>query len=290
MFDLYTTKSGTLKEKLLYSFGTNGGPNDGASPGSGVIQTSINNVWSDTIYGTTGGGGVYSAGAIFAISLKTGQEKLLHSLDGVNDGYLITAGLTQDSKGNLYGVAQAAGNTNACNNQGCGTLFRITPKGDFKVLHAFLGGPTDGQTPQGTLLNDGHDNLFGTTQQGGANGGGTIFELTSSGKYKVLYTKFASGAWPVAQLTIDPSGNLYGVSQGGGQYLEGMAFELTPAGKFTDIHDFGITSPCCDAYNPTGSLSYDDSNGPALYGAEPGGTYSCVTEGGCGVIFKLTPP
>ena len=44
------------------------------------------------------------------------------------------------------------------------------------MLYSFQGG-TDGFYPKGGLLLDGSGNLYGTTEYGGANGYGTVFEL-----------------------------------------------------------------------------------------------------------------
>ena len=46
-----------------------------------------------------------------------------------------------------------------------------------KILYSFTGG-SDGGAPQGGLVLDGKGNLYGTTQQGGSDSGGTVFEVT----------------------------------------------------------------------------------------------------------------
>lgn len=288
-----TNKKGVWKENLLYSFGTNDGSNDGSNPNSGVIQWEDDGFnWSTSVYGTTGGGGVHQAGAIIAVSLTTGNETLLHSMNGTTDGATVPAGLVADDKGNLYGVAEFAGDMEECNNAGCGTIFRVSQKGDFKVLHYFAGGPTDGRAPTATLVVGAGSDLvlYGTTVAGGTNDGGTIFRLdATTDKYKVLYKDFANGSYPLAALVFDDRGYLYGTSQNGGQLQGGYAFELTPTGTFTDIHDFGSTNPCCDAYSPTSGLFFTQYlSKRRLFGAAPGGTQSCVTEAGCGVVFLLT--
>ena len=40
---------------------------------------------------------------------------------------------------------------------------------------------TNGAEPYGSLIADAHGDLFGTTLRGGANGDGTVFEITGSG-------------------------------------------------------------------------------------------------------------
>lgn len=67
-----------------------------------------------------------------------------------------------------------------------------------------------------------------------------------------------------------------------------MAFEPAPDGTISDIDGFGGANRCCDAYNPTsGRFSTQYLSKKRLFGAAPGGTYSCVTECGWGAVFLL---
>jgi uncharacterized repeat protein (TIGR03803 family) len=282
VFELTSKNGSTYKKKLVYSFGTNGGSNDGSNPDSGIIMDTNGNM-----YGTTAGGGPYSAGTIFKISPQ-GTETVLHAMNGADEGYLLEAGLVMDGKGNLYGVAQGAGNTQACN-EGCGTIFKVSPSGKLTVLHAFTGnngqGQVDGRAPFGGLVMDGTGALFGTTSAGGTYDLGTAFEITAAGKYKVLYADFSftTGASPGATLALDNhvGGYIYGTTSSGGYNGNGVVFALTLAGKYTDIHDFGMVG---DAYNPTGGLLYTTTD--QLFGAAPGGSsVKCGNE--CGAIFVI---
>jgi uncharacterized repeat protein (TIGR03803 family) len=45
------------------------------------------------------------------------------------------------------------------------------------VLHSFPSDFSDGRYPNGLLV-DSKGNLYGTTNQGGSAGGGTVFEIT----------------------------------------------------------------------------------------------------------------
>jgi uncharacterized repeat protein (TIGR03803 family) len=93
----------------------------------------------------------------------------------------------EDTQGKLYGTTSSGGSSTACY-EGCGTLFRLTPR-DYgghltpwnKVtLHDFAGAP-DGATPYASLvpsvLAGGDVALFGTTAYGGATGNGIVFEI-----------------------------------------------------------------------------------------------------------------
>jgi uncharacterized repeat protein (TIGR03803 family) len=278
VFELTPDKKGNYKEHFLYSFG---GPNDGATPYGGVVQDRQGNV-----YGTTAGGGTESAGVIFEID-GGGNEYVLHSMNGTTDGYGPMGGLVIDGNANLYGVAYGAGDMNACNGSGCGTVFEVANGGKFSVLYRFKGG-LDGQAPEGGLTIDGSGNLFGTTQYGGSQGGGTIFEITNKGKYKQLFS-FGTGDSPLSAMWLDESGNLYGSTPSGGYYNEGYAFELDRKGNFTDMYDWGASNRGGAMYGPTGGPIVLN-NIYYLAGTGGDGSTSCDSPPSvCGAVVMLTP-
>ena len=105
------------------------------------------------------------------------------------------------------------------------------------VLYSFKGSP-DGYAPVGGLISDQSGNLFGVTMQGGANGLGTVFDLSPNGSggwnETVLYnfTGGTDGQYPFAGLTMDSQGNLYGTTFGGTSNCApkcGSVFELSPS-------------------------------------------------------------
>jgi uncharacterized repeat protein (TIGR03803 family) len=105
-----------------------------------------------------------------------------------------------------------------------------TKNGKFTALYSFAGTPNDGAQPVAGLVMDKHGNLYGTTFQGGAYGYVTVFELSSAGTEKVLYsfTGGADGSEPGASLVIDKHGNIYGTTPAGGAYGYGMVFKVVP--------------------------------------------------------------
>jgi uncharacterized repeat protein (TIGR03803 family) len=172
-------------ETNLYSFV--GYPSDGANPYAGLVQGSDGN-----FYGTTlaGGGttnfnsytGVYGDGILFRIS-PSGTYTNLHSFVGSpSDGNNPRAGLVQGSDGNFYGTTIGGGPTNSdpfFGVYGFGTVFRISPSGTYTSLYSFVGSPSDGNNPDGGLVQGSDGNFYGTTQRGGTgNGWGTVFKLT----------------------------------------------------------------------------------------------------------------
>jgi uncharacterized repeat protein (TIGR03803 family) len=156
------------KETLLYSFA--GGSSDGCQPFGTVAMDKTGN-----FYGTTEHCGSNSYGTIWKVSAK-GKETILHNFaGGTSDGCYPVAGVTLDSKGNLYGNTDECGGT-GCDGYGCGTVWELSAKGRLTLLHSFDG--SDGVLPNGEVLRTTNGTLFGTTPEGGTgcdDGCGTVW-------------------------------------------------------------------------------------------------------------------
>jgi uncharacterized repeat protein (TIGR03803 family) len=159
-----------------------------------------------------------------------------------------------------------------------------------QVIYSFTGG-NDGEYLDTDLVIDAAGNIYGTTVQGGAFGGGTVFELSPSGTgwtHTVLYsfTGGKEGGEPYKGVTLDAEGNLYGTAvTGGGGSCEGgcgVIFKLTNTGGIwtqSVIHYFTGGN---DGSGPGSGLTFDHHG--FLYGMTPtGGSY------GLGVIYQLRP-
>jgi uncharacterized repeat protein (TIGR03803 family) len=91
------------------------------------------------------------------------------------------------------------------------------------VLYSFGSQNIDGVQPSSGLVMDSKGNLYGTTEFGGANQTGTVFELspaTGGGWTEtVIYTFGPSskgdGQFPSSGLTFDAQGNMFGTTVGG---------------------------------------------------------------------------
>lgn len=231
VFELTPTQGGNWTEQILHNFNRNG--TDGYSPFAGLIIDS-----AGSLYGTTSEGGSHRWGTVFELALTQGSwtEKILHNFDPTDgtDGYLPQAALVLDAAHNLYGTTSEGGT------YGAGTVFELTPTqgGNWNetVLYSFTGN-SDGAYPQSSLTFFGSlPDLYGTTNNGGANRAGTVFELTPTqgGTWieAVLYNFGGSGtdgAIPNGGLIFDPAGNLYGMTISGGMYNSGTVFEITSA-------------------------------------------------------------
>ena len=162
------------------------------------------------------------------------------------------------------------------------------------VLYNFPSISTDGTFPESGLILDAAGNLYGTASEGGANGGGAVFEVTpTTGGGWTETTLFSftynldnsgvAGANPYGRLIFDAAGKLYGTTAYG-PYRAGTVFELTlAAGGGWDqkvVHAFG--SYGTDGLFPNGGLIRDAAGN--LYGTTiQGGAYNF------GTVFELSP-
>jgi len=165
------TSGGTLT--TLHNFGAT----DGAYPYAALIEAA-----NGYFYGTTNGGGTNSLGTVFRMS-PFGTVTTLHSFDG-NDGAAPQGALIQAIDGNFYGTTLHGGaNVGGCGGYGCGTVFKITPSGNFTTLYSFCSqmNCSDGATPMDSLVQGTDGNLYGTTYGGVAYGLGTVFKITPGG-------------------------------------------------------------------------------------------------------------
>ena len=195
-------------ESVLHSFGATGS-GDGVGPNGGLIQASDGN-----LYGLTLGGGAYSDGAVIKIT-PAGAESVLYSFGPhAADGYDPLFSLVQASDGNLYAVTLGGAHS-------VGAVVKITLAGTGSVLYSFGSQPGDGYASVGSLIQASDGNLYGLTNQGGANFFGTAFRVTLAGTETVLYafsTASNGGSDPQVQgsLIQASDGNLYGMTTFGG--------------------------------------------------------------------------
>jgi uncharacterized repeat protein (TIGR03803 family) len=197
------------------------GASDGAYPMSDLLQGLDGN-----FYGTTSRGGGSDGGTFFRIS-TSGVRTVLYNFTGGTDGSEPLRGVVQGNDGNFYGIARTGGAG------GGGVIYRITPNGVFTSLVAFsplTGGPYN-SFGNLTLGSDG--NFYGVTFQGGLADAGTIFRVTPSGSFTVLYnfTGGNDGGYPRGGLTQGSDGKFYGTTAGiNGQFssIFRYDFDLPP--------------------------------------------------------------
>ncbi|HVR45353.1 MAG TPA: choice-of-anchor tandem repeat GloVer-containing protein [Candidatus Binatia bacterium] len=268
-------------EHVVHSFGNR---RDGALPLAGLLD--VNGV----LYGTTQDGGNSTKGTVF--ELDASGERVLHSFAGAPaDGGHPTAGLIR-YKDTLFGTTRAGGQLAAG-----GTVYRISPFGQERVLHSFGVNHGDGMNPAGPLVVV-NGEFYGTTLRGGDRiSAGTVFAMSPSGSEQVLHSfdAGADGSSPLAGLVL-VGGELYGTTMNGGlterrsgDCLSGPDSTGSPTcGTIFKIDAFGREQV---VYRFRG---YSDGANPEAGLTNISGTlYGTTTWGGqhvdFGTVFRLLP-
>jgi uncharacterized repeat protein (TIGR03803 family) len=205
---------------------TNSAPN-GVDPDGLVVGSDGN------IYGTTFGGGTDGYGTVFKI-IPSGSLTTIANFAptaGSNGAGNPGGQIVQAQDGNFYGTA-GAGTAN-CNN-GCGTIFKMSPAAALTTLYSFcLTSPcSNGSTPTG-LMQASNGLFYGTTTAGGANGDGTVFSL-SAGTYA---------------LSVNPTSMTITAGQSGQ-----ATFTVTPQNGFDSqvtLSCSGLPAEATCSFNPT---------------------------------------
>ncbi len=268
------TPSGGLT--TLYSFNAN----TGYAPLGGLTLAS-----DGDFYGTASSGGPNTGqcdpgcGTIFKITSK-GKYTTIHNFNGIPDGGGPLATMVQAPDGTFYGTASTLGNAGSY-----GTVFTITPKGKYTVVHQF--NDTDGAYPFGGLILGTDGNFYGQTDLGGASqygAFGTVYKMTPSGKVTTLHSfEQTDGDNPISDLVQGTDGNFYGTASYGGKHPNfGTVFKITSSGTFTTLHNFDST----DGSYPYAGLVQATSG--KFYGATYAGGSSTACPYGCGTVFSLS--
>jgi uncharacterized repeat protein (TIGR03803 family) len=176
VFKLTPNSDGTWKESVLYSF--TGGA-DGGSPRAGLIFDAAGYLYGTTVYGgKTSQCYHLGCGVVFKLD-PTGKESVLRAFTWSHGGIFPEGALIFDTAGNLYSTTSLGGNLNYCKHNGCGVVFKLTPKADgswvYSLLHVFLGKPA-WDPLSGLVLDKG--NFYGTAPACGGRCRGVIFEVT----------------------------------------------------------------------------------------------------------------
>ncbi|HVI08065.1 MAG TPA: choice-of-anchor tandem repeat GloVer-containing protein [Candidatus Binatia bacterium] len=132
-------------------------------------------------YGTTSQGGSDALGTVFKVT-PAGKLTVLHNFTGSPDGSTPNAGLVLANDGNFYGVTEFGGDSTNCQN-GCGTIFKMTPSGTVSILYNF--DLTTGYEPNATLTQHTNGLLYVDTTIGGMStvctqGCGVFFSLETN--------------------------------------------------------------------------------------------------------------
>ena len=216
---------------------------EGGSPKGEAIKGADGNY-----YGVTEFGGTDGVGVLFRYNPTTAAYTVLFNFTTSTSGAGArpTRAPIQASNGRLYGTCTQGGLNNL------GTLWEynlststMTKRRDFDNA---TGSTRSGSTPRGRLVQASNGIIYGTTQLGGLNNGGTIFSLNGT-TFTRLYDFPAlppgtTGSRPTNGL-IQPvaGGLLYGMTGSGGVNGGGVIFSFNITGSVvTSVYDFATAT------------------------------------------------
>jgi uncharacterized repeat protein (TIGR03803 family) len=255
----------------LVNFSGTAGTRPGAQPMGPLVFS------GNLLYGVTKTGGAANAGVIFEVS-TTGTWRSLGEFTGTTGtrpGANPAGGLLLNTDGALYGSTEFGG-TN-----GFGVAFKTTTAASpvFTTLRHFA--DATGSQPCGTLVRGSDGLLYGATANGGTNGLGAVFKISTTGTYTAIAnltgeSGAAAGSALRGGLTLSGT-QFHAVTSSGGPGNLGTAFKLTSTGTYTSLAALSPTN----GWMPGGAPAVADSNS-LLFPMSAGGT------AGGGNVMKIT--
>jgi uncharacterized repeat protein (TIGR03803 family) len=218
---------------------------------------------SNTLYGTTTGGGSSGYGAVFKIHTNGTDYAVIKNFTAPDVG----TSTNTDGAGPMAGLVQYSnrlfGTTSVGGTGGKGTVFGVNTDGtNYLVLNNFAG--TNGKNPYVGLTLSGNI-LYGTTAAGGASNKGAIFQINPGGTGFDLVKSFNSSEGALLLGGVTVGGNtLYGTTYMGGVSNRGTIYSIgTDGDAFTVLKTFSSG----DGTQPRYSLVL---SGDTLYGITDG--------------------
>lgn len=269
--------SGEMRILVKFVPSTQGLNGQGASDHAPLLL--VSNPWSSQVkfYGVDSKGGANGYGTIFTLDADNDEYVTLRHFSGF-DGRNPSEALIEVN-GVLYGTTPYGGATDQ------GTVYMLDPEEpdlNIRVLHIFTG--PDGAVPQaGLLAVDGH--LYGTTNQGGKYGMGTVFRIDPNGaNFSVIHHfQGLEGANPHATLMQARDRYIYGTTTTAG----GMGLSF-----FGSIFRFNVGNTAASDFSIIHKFSEPDgiSTQARLFEASDGALYGSTQSGGSensGVVYRL---
>jgi uncharacterized repeat protein (TIGR03803 family) len=237
------------------------------------------------LYSTILSNGATNFGSVYKISTE-GEYTLVYSFCA-EAGHCNTTGsspyggVTLGTDGDLYGTTLTGG----ADDQGVGTIFKVTPAGVWTKLWDFTEGTTaqhlkDEGLPYYPPFEGQDGNYYGTDKGAYNTDYGVFYKITPKGKLTAYPFNYTDGDNPNLP-TQGVDGNFYGTAQYGGDPTCrcGVVYKATAGGKITPLHTFkGYPT---DGNRPVGVLV--QGNDGDFYGT----TYQGGTSNE-GTLFKIS--
>ena len=292
------------KHQSLFEFPQTSAPDSvGYNPAGGLVQGP-----DGAFYGMTTAGARFSNGAIYRVAPQSGgrlKVTLVHAFEPGSEGSWPTGELAFDAQGNAYGQL-----ANTSGLSGAGALFELqkTARGSvLRIVHSFGQSAVDGCNPRGRLALAADGRLFGITANCGANGYGTVYEVSGAGgteSYRVIHDfEDRKSVRPSGGLSIGPAGVLFDTTEGYAfdsrniwNPVDSTIFRMAPAGNgydYADIASFdmgGGTSVIAPVdVDAAGRVTGITASGRLFrLEATPGGSYTQTTLGDMGAQYDVS--
>jgi uncharacterized repeat protein (TIGR03803 family) len=221
----------------------------GHYPIGGLVKGSDGALYGTTAHGTNG--------TIFKIQEDGSGFATLHEFDFFS-GWFPYSALTSGGEGVLYGTTMRGGEWDH------GVVFRINEDGSgYATLHEFNYASGDGVVPFAGLMKGSDGALYGTTQQGGPAGRGTVYRVNTDGSGYAMLFSFdgTNGALPQAELLEGPGGVLYGTARDQGPKGNGVVFRLIPEVDTDEDGVLDAVDNCPGTVNPDQKDADGDGRG-----------------------------
>jgi uncharacterized protein (TIGR03437 family) len=243
---------------------------EGCFPSRRLIQAKDGN-----FYGTTYGYGAWGFGVgpctdtnswygtVFRMS-PDGSVTTLHHFTAETGSAFPNTQLVESADGVLYGMTAGLNETGRY-----AGIFRITPAGDYAMLHTFSFDGSEGHEP-GDLVPGADGNLYGCTEK-------AFFRVNPTGTLTILWEP--DDPQTIDDLITGMDGNFYGLTHGNvyGQ-TQHTVFQVTPAGKMT-----ALTTTETDVYANQNNLVQGADGIYGILAASGGNTYDVS-------VFRVAVP
>ncbi len=248
----YTPQSGSFA--TLYTFDVSHG-----QYANYLIQATDGNLYGAAVWGGNSG-----CGTVFKFTIP-GVPLWAYSFP-CGAGGLNPEMILQAADGSFYGITGDGGTGGTYD----GTIFKSDAKGNVSILYSFPPELIHGENPV-ALLQATDGNLYGATFAGGQFSDGTLFKITTSGLFTLLYSFTGTGTGSNgAALIQHTDGLLYGTTFQGGASNAGTVYSfnvglspfvtfLVPAGRSgqsVQILGQGLKGTTSVTFNGTAATSF----------------------------------
>ncbi|MEI6124888.1 MAG: choice-of-anchor tandem repeat GloVer-containing protein [Bacteroidota bacterium] len=272
-----TSNYGTV---FSYDTATNVVTNINSWTSTTTLFTKLVNHSNGLMYATYGSG---SAGGdkLYSVNPTTGVYTNLYLFPTSSNGYYASTPLLAAPNGKLYG-ATALGGANAK-----GTIYSYDPAtSTFAKLYDLT--TATGYSINGEMVRMSNGIFYGTAQQGGYYGYGTIFSFNPTGNvFTVLYNfGTVNGSYPKGPMYLDATGKFIGTTSGGGIYSIGVLFSFDPVTnmyhKMKDFNGVDGETPLGELVAVNAGIRVNSSAGVSC----PGSSVTLTATGGVSYVWQ----